>query len=792
MKCVIFVRNETESSGVEKNDDKNLKSKIHYNELGMVEIPFREIILKGEISETSISVKSEWYNLVNTVSDPKLTDRIDGRIQLNLSLIFSNEDIDSLNKFIVSNKPDDKTEVKRSESIKGCLEQLQKKLQDDESIIPTKVSDPSKSIINNDDKIITDTSGKKTIKDVTNSEESKDNKSNKETINKENKTDDHSKGKFIDDVENNDSKKDEITFEATNEKNMKQKQNDSESIKPLPVKKLNIADEKFITNTNEINPVNEFEDEDIEIDSNSNAKVNQKDDGNNISLKNQKKLSNIKDIKDYIESDPIDENVSEESEKRNPPISNKEHDNKNKQHPNIMLTPSASKEKLKPTKMGKTGLKVRDVAKDHFSSGVVSNNLDYSGFNLVIRFLNGESLLASDVETGKSDPICFIWCGSSQEEPPPLDKLDEESKKVEDCRVLTTNVCYTTTDPIWNENIIYPLDVHDIDTLANLVVKVYVRDEDIIGETNNGDVQRIFDELGMVDIYLKDIITTGKVLKSENSIVKNATWYDLKKSPGMRRIDGRIKFSLSLIFPDAKEEYENCSIPKCLQYFQGKSNESDASASKSSKARYTPRSDSTSPIRKMAGRVNLDAIKSIDNTAMISKMNRRPSTGSQDKKNDQNNETSVKENILNRPKSAPPIKSNSNSKPLAIIEEDFVVENDLKKKNDSFIDNKPTRPKSAPPAKSNSNSLSAIDEDVDAEKYSDQNEEFFSEGPDRGDEGFNEMFSRASDTIKGISKKAMDGISKIGSSLPIGNKKSSKEAKEISNSNEFSDEGIHN
>jgi hypothetical protein len=60
----------------------------------------------------------------------------------------------------------------------------------------------------------------------------------------------------------------------------------------------------------------------------------------------------------------------------------------------------------------KTLLKVRPVAKDHFSSGKVKA----PGSDLtrcVVRVFDGESLLASDAETGKSDPVCFIWVGES-------------------------------------------------------------------------------------------------------------------------------------------------------------------------------------------------------------------------------------------------------------------------------------------------------------------------------------------------------------------------------------------
>ena len=33
---------------------------------------------------------------------------------------------------------------------------------------------------------------------------------------------------------------------------------------------------------------------------------------------------------------------------------------------------------------------------------------------LVVRVLDGKDLLASDIMTGKSDPICFVWCSSKE------------------------------------------------------------------------------------------------------------------------------------------------------------------------------------------------------------------------------------------------------------------------------------------------------------------------------------------------------------------------------------------
>ena len=65
--------------------------------------------------------------------------------------------------------------------------------------------------------------------------------------------------------------------------------------------------------------------------------------------------------------------------------------------------------------MGKRSLlKTRDVDKSHFSSGSIPPELKsiISTTRCVVKILSASNLLASDADTGKSDPTCFIWFGS--------------------------------------------------------------------------------------------------------------------------------------------------------------------------------------------------------------------------------------------------------------------------------------------------------------------------------------------------------------------------------------------
>ena len=63
----------------------------------------------------------------------------------------------------------------------------------------------------------------------------------------------------------------------------------------------------------------------------------------------------------------------------------------------------------------KTGLKKTYFSRTHFSSPFAPKEKGSGDMTrLVVRILDGRDLLASDVQTGKSDPLCFIWCCSNQ------------------------------------------------------------------------------------------------------------------------------------------------------------------------------------------------------------------------------------------------------------------------------------------------------------------------------------------------------------------------------------------
>lgn len=131
-------------------------------------------------------------------------------------------------------------------------------------------------------------------------------------------------------------------------------------------------------------------------------------------------------------------------------------------------------------KSTKNGLKFREVSKDHFSSNL--NKKDVSFTQLIVRLLRGHSLLASDIQTGKSDPVCFIWIGLDNQ-PATCD--------VNKYTFYQSKVMKTTCDPIWNEDITIKIDMSNIDDLLRMKCIIFVRDEDI-----NDDGSISYDDLG--------------------------------------------------------------------------------------------------------------------------------------------------------------------------------------------------------------------------------------------------------------------------------------------------------
>ena len=186
----------------------------------------------------------------------------------------------------------------------------------------------------------------------------------------------------------------------------------------------------------------------------------------------------------------------------------------------------------------KTGLKGRTVSKNHFSSSSQIKSNDSELSKIVITFLDGNNLLASDLNTGKSDPIGFVWCGyeSSSDSLPQWDDYNKLESGI-----ILTNVCNTTCDPIWNEELTFPIEIPSIECINDIICRIAIRDEDV--DSTGG---KTYEDLGQVKIPLLDVITKGKPLK--NSYIMPPTKFILEKITGMHRVDGYIRLKIALVF----------------------------------------------------------------------------------------------------------------------------------------------------------------------------------------------------------------------------------------------------
>ena len=180
----------------------------------------------------------------------------------------------------------------------------------------------------------------------------------------------------------------------------------------------------------------------------------------------------------------------------------------------------------------KTGLRAGPVvSRDHFSHNLAREVKEYPNSRLIVRILDGSNLLASDLETGKSDPLCFVWYGPVDELPSPETIVQEGQS-----RVLKTSVRPTTTDPIWDEELSFPIDMSSVklSDLVNFLCYVFVADYDGNVDPATQTVSVSYDALGQVTIPFGSIIDGGKTING-NSLVLSVRKYPLEKAPGMRR-----------------------------------------------------------------------------------------------------------------------------------------------------------------------------------------------------------------------------------------------------------------
>jgi len=208
-------------------------------------------------------------------------------------------------------------------------------------------------------------------------------------------------------------------------------------------------------------------------------------------------------------------------------------------------------------------LKSKEVSDGHWASGKPSDEMKaiLSSSRCVVRLLSASDLLASDADTGKSDPACFVWFGNTNSVPSFDGPWDEESIAERGIIVSTTQHC--TLEPIWNEDIYFPIDLSEgsLTALIDTKIMVVVKDEDA-----DEDGNQAFDNLGFIEISFKEQFLNSK-LKNGNSLADISRWHTLKPYKGMKKVDGKIKLSITLVFEaDAQPLLKNreCSSFKEL------------------------------------------------------------------------------------------------------------------------------------------------------------------------------------------------------------------------------------
>ena len=103
--------------------------------------------------------------------------------------------------------------------------------------------------------------------------------------------------------------------------------------------------------------------------------------------------------------------------------------------------------------MTKSLLKRTRVSDDHYSSRRSSKDAEPNCTRCDITILSAKSLLASDADTGKSDPVCFVALSSLSTTP------QWDASDLTESGILMTPVKFSTVDPQWNYRLTFPLIV---------------------------------------------------------------------------------------------------------------------------------------------------------------------------------------------------------------------------------------------------------------------------------------------------------------------------------------------
>lgn len=142
-------------------------------------------------------------------------------------------------------------------------------------------------------------------------------------------------------------------------------------------------------------------------------------------------------------------------------------------------------------KKNKTLLKVSPVSSGHWSSG--KSTVDVRQTKCIVQIVKACQLLASDADTGKSDPVCFMKFSPQENNNVPVTPPDWDNFMSPSSGILSTTVVQACTDPIWNSYHTFPLILESYQELLNANIDLRIRDEDV-----EEDGSTSYDDLGQV------------------------------------------------------------------------------------------------------------------------------------------------------------------------------------------------------------------------------------------------------------------------------------------------------
>lgn len=165
-----------------------------------------------------------------------------------------------------------------------------------------------------------------------------------------------------------------------------------------------------------------------------------------------------------------------------------------------------STRRVKPFVQGKYQSTV--VAKIRSKFSIPAGN---DGPRLVVKIIRAEDLIACDKQAGKSDPVCFIRCGSEE---------------------LQTDVRHGTINPKWNQEFQFGDHQNVLDLLPTGNLEIVLRDEDVV------EGVCVFSDLGKIEMPL--VALTGKNKR------RPPQWCPLQPTENMKKTTGRLLCSVRL------------------------------------------------------------------------------------------------------------------------------------------------------------------------------------------------------------------------------------------------------